>query len=316
MKAADTLSEDLKLFRGLMEPGGIVLEGSEIDRTLKHAQKEAKSLPPEIVETPKPVPPPKIEKTPSLPPVPEEPEAEPVLDVSSEEGEEEEEQYKWAESPKPEAPPLPSVAGGAGSSSSSFESAEVDVDAENRDAQVNREKRELIWLLKKAYPTEDDKQWHMRLSLFELKWEWTKRQENDAELQSLVLMKYLLQGVIFGLQAANKKLGPIWNLDGWAESTTRDMSIYDRCLTNIYVRYFRKKPCHPLVELTLLIVGSAFLWHYQGNSTKQNIPAAAPRGPTPGELRPPPGRRANVPFEPGASMPDMSALFNLFRGGR
>ena len=201
---------------------------------------------------------------------------------------------------------------------------EIDIEAENRDPQLRREKQEILFTLLKTYPTESKGQWNMKMPLFELKYELMRREQFSHEEDQLVFMKEMMKMILTGIEIANERFGPILQLKGWAQSVTSDMGRYDRCLRALYHRYFRKKQVNPVMELMWLILGSAAMWHMKNKFLGE---PAAPRdvaGNKPPsdraffdnvhDIRPPPGGK--VPFAvPGAGQKDslnIGSLLKLF----
>jgi hypothetical protein len=188
---------------------------------------------------------------------------------------------------------------------------DIDVDAENRTPSIRREKQEILFQLLKEYPSEAQGQWSLSIPLFELKYELSRRQKFQEEIDQLCMMKQCLKMILIAIETANTKFGPFLELKGWSKSITRDMSKYDKSLKAIYRRYFRRKTTHPVYELAWLIIGSAVMWHLECKCT----------GETPDDMtgmhdiQPPPG--AKVPFEnPGKSKPaggfNIGSLLKLF----
>ena len=152
---------------------------------------------------------------------------------------------------------------------------EVDVEAENRDPSIRREKQEILFTLLKTYSSESKGQWSIKMPLFELKYELMRREQFTQEQDQLAFMKDMMKMILTGIEVANESFGPFLKLEGWAKSVTGDMSRYDRCLRALYLRYFRKKQMNPILELLWLIVGSAIMWHLKskflgGNSSDTN----------------------------------------------
>lgn len=199
---------------------------------------------------------------------------------------------------------------------------EIDVGAENADPRIRREKQEILFNLLKKYPQESKGQWNMKLPLFELKYEFQRRQQFETEQDQLRFMKEAMKLILSGIEVANNKFGPILNLDGWSTYITSDMSKYDRCLTALYHRYFRNKQMNPIMELLWLIVGSAAMWHIKskfmmgGPPENKEAREESEYLNKQHDIRPPPTKGGKVPFDrPGAPKPDafnLSSLLKLF----
>ena len=153
-----------------------------------------------------------------------------------------------------------------------------------------------------------------------MKYEYTRRQEADAEAQNLMFMKDGLKFALKGIEAANEKWGPLLQLKGWSKNTTQDMTKFDRCLTALYLRFFRKKTLNPFFELLWLIVGSAVIWHFQ---IKLGEDPSASRPEQSGKevfnkvhdiQAPPKGQNSFEKPSDGMSMNGLSGILNLFGG--
>jgi hypothetical protein len=174
---------------------------------------------------------------------------------------------------------------------------EVDVDAENKDPLIRREKQEILFTLLKMYSGESKGQWSIKMPLFELKYELMRREQFTQEQDQLAFMKDMMKMILTGIEVANETFGPILKLEGWASSVTADMSRYDRCLRALYLRYFRKKQVNPIMELLWLIVGSAAMWHLKSKFLGGSNPAPARDKDffnNVHDIKPPPGGK--VPF--------------------
>ena len=101
------------------------------------------------------------------------------------------------------------------------------------------------------------------------------RNKNDQNTKSTVrFMKDIIKLGLTGVEGANEYFGPFVNLRGWARHATRDMSRYDACLEKIYKRYWRRGSVNPFMDLGLLIVGSAVVYHFQGLGNRSTAAAA------------------------------------------
>jgi hypothetical protein len=171
---------------------------------------------------------------------------------------------------------------------------DVNVEHENRDPLIRRQKQEILFQLLKAYPTESNGQWHMRMPLFELKYELHRREQFKEEEAQIKFMHEMMKMLLTGAEMMNDKFGPFLQLKGWSKSVTSDMSRYDRCMKALYHRYFRKTTMSPIMELLWLIVGSAIMFHVQekflGGATKAVYADASMREHTDSQndIRPPP----------------------------
>jgi hypothetical protein len=196
---------------------------------------------------------------------------------------------------------------------------EIDVASENKDPKIRHEKQEILFNLLKRHENESRGQWNMNIPLFELKYELSRREKYQEEQDQLEFMKEVMKIILTSIEAANEKFGPFLHLKGWSESITRNMSKYDRCLTALYRKYFRRSSMNPIIELMWLIIGSAAMWHLQNRFLgPRTSPSASDKTEeqffsNTHDIKPPPGR---VPFsQPGApSGPglDLGKLLRLF----
>lgn len=187
--------------------------------------------------------------------------------------------------------------------------ADVDVDAENRNPKIRREKQEILFQLLKLYPNESQGQWSMRMPLFELKYELKRREDHQIEQEQIVFIKDILKMVFVGMEYANKKFGPILEIDGWADFVTRDMKKFDRCIVALYRRYFKRSKMDPLLEFFWLLIGSMVMYHIQCKYL-----GGPPSTPSSADLDPPPdtnGRYAFGSTKPKAGL-NLGSLLGLF----
>jgi hypothetical protein len=195
-----------------------------------------------------------------------------------------------------------------------YNSADVDVDAENRNPASRSEKRQILFLFRKKFPA-DSGDFNMQMPLYELKYEFQQREDHQNELEKIKFMKDMLVLLLHGIEGLNKKFGPFLELEDWSASITQDMSQFDRPLTGIYLQFFKKKRMSPIMELIWIIVTSMAIWHIRaklgkkGNQTQQTRVFDAMHG---SGMRPPSKDPKNFP---AANPLNMQNLFKMF-GGR
>ena len=89
-------------------------------------------------------------------------------------------------------------------------------------------------------------------------------------------MKDIIKFGMSGAEGLNEYFGPYLKLRGWSKGATSDMSRYNGALEKIYKRYWRHGSVNPFMELGMLIVGSAVIYHWQdkqsstGNNDQSN----------------------------------------------
>ena len=103
----------------------------------------------------------------------------------------------------------------------------------------------------------------MKDTIEDLQFEYEKQNTNLTTANYVAFMKDTLKVAFTGIELGNNKLGPFLQLNGWAETATRDMDRYDHALERVYKKYWRKQQMSPLVELAWLIVGSMFMHHFK-----------------------------------------------------
>ena len=79
----------------------------------------------------------------------------------------------------------------------------------------------------------------------------------------------MLKFGINGLEMLSNKVG-ILKLNGWADSVTSDMDRYKPSLERIYKKIWRRGSVNPFLELGILLVGSAVMFHVK-NSLLQSF---------------------------------------------
>lgn len=134
----------------------------------------------------------------------------------------------------------------------------------------------------------------------DIEWE-LRRQRMALETSNTVdFMRSMLSLSITGIELLNNKLGPFLSLDGWSEHVTRDMDRFNQPLERVYKRVWRKgRGIHPVLQLALLLGGSAATYHVQSR-LRDNRTAAPPPRKAP--------QRSSMP------RPPMSAPRNSFTG--
>uniref|UniRef100_A0A6C0BPJ7 Uncharacterized protein n=1 Tax=viral metagenome TaxID=1070528 RepID=A0A6C0BPJ7_9ZZZZ len=193
--------------------------------------------------------------------------------------------------------------------------ADVDVEAENKDPRIRREKQEILFQLLKLFPEESKGQWTMQMPLFELKYELKRREEFQIEQEQIVFIKDVLKMIFVGIEYANRRFGPVLELDGWAEFITADMKKFDRCILALYRRYFRRSKMDPLMEFGWLLIGSMVMYHVQCKYL-----GGAPRpssNPAADDIAPPPGGAQRFSFQQAKPKGgfNLNSLLNLFARG-
>lgn len=101
----------------------------------------------------------------------------------------------------------------------------------------------------------------------------TQKKAMDTE-GSIKFQRQFLVAAITGLEYLNKKFDPIGaKLNGWSESVIGDIDSYDEVFRKLYEKYSSRAELPPEVELLVLLVGSAFMFHMT-NSIMENAMGA------------------------------------------
>lgn len=190
-------------------------------------------------------------------------------------------------------------------------SPEADVEEENKNPSIRHEKQQILFLFKKKYPSEHTN-FNIKMPLYELKYEYQQREDHQAEIEKLEFMKELLRIVLHGIEMANDHFGPIFMLKGWAASLTDDMTKFDRCLTGIYLQFFKKKKMSPIAELLWIIIGSLALWHMKSKMGENPAQKSREKQVFSNIGQ---GKPANAPrnqFDKPGGMPNLASLLSMF----
>jgi hypothetical protein len=141
------------------------------------------------------------------------------------------------------------------------------------------------------YTEEDD--------VADLAFECSRIKSNEDMVSMVSFMKDAIKLSTTGVELLNNKFN-LLRLSGWSREVTRDMERYNRPLSKIYQRYWRKGSVSPFIELAFLLGGSLVVHHFKnllmGGGSTAPPPAAAQSTPAPSR---------NVPFNfpPAATAP-------------
>ena len=185
---------------------------------------------------------------------------------------------------------------------------EADVQKENMNHSTRRVKQDLLFQLSTRFKSSDGMQWSMNMPLSELKYELYRRDQFEKEQKHVKFMTKILKWVIKGLEAGNNYAGPFLDLTDWADSITEDMSEYESALRSIYQTYFRRNSMNPVLELAILIVGSAISTHLS-HKMRGKKPSRVNRAPQ-ADIEPPPMDYETRPPAP-TKKSGLSALFGM-----
>ena len=91
------------------------------------------------------------------------------------------------------------------------------------------------------------------------------------EKNSIGMMRDGMKLLFSGLEAGNKAVGPILQLDGWGAHACSELDAnkYDRTLGSLYKKYWRRGSSSPEAELAFGILSSMGTWHVRQQFMKK-----------------------------------------------
>lgn len=106
------------------------------------------------------------------------------------------------------------------------------------------------------------KNYDMSSSYAEIEFEYhAQRKALDSEA-SVKFQRQFLVATVTGLEYLNRRFDPIGaKLNGWSESVITDIDSYDEVFRKLYEKYSSRAELPPEIELLVLLVGSAFMFH-------------------------------------------------------
>jgi hypothetical protein len=145
----------------------------------------------------------------------------------------------------------------------------IDEDSED----IRKQKSFLLFKLKrleeKGYPPV--KLFTMDDPLVKIKSE-VERINKEIEVKRGV--EFSRQGLLFftnGIEMMNNKFDPLdLQLDGWSESVAANIDSYDDVFEELYEKYHTKVSVAPEVKLIMMILGSAFMFHFSKTFAKKS----------------------------------------------
>lgn len=113
----------------------------------------------------------------------------------------------------------------------------------------------------------------------DIQFECNRIKNNEDQVSTVSFMKDFIKLGATGLELMNNKFN-LLRLSGWSGEVTRDMERYNRPLSKIYQRYWRKGSVSPFLELGFLLFGSLIVHHFKnllmGGSSTPSVPPPAP----------------------------------------
>ena len=130
-------------------------------------------------------------------------------------------------------------------------------------------KQELLMTLQKLKlqginPT---REYTLNDNLADIRWEVQSHIMNRDTLQTVAMLKTVLRMVFFGIEIANRKLGGVLQLDGYARYQTQPdmLKRFESPLERLYRKYFGYRGTSPPeVELLMGIGVGILTYHFQG----------------------------------------------------
>jgi hypothetical protein len=186
----------------------------------------------------------------------------------------------------------------------------ISAQEENEDYEIFAEKEALLQDLlqiEKSGSVKLTRQWNVNVhTLDELQFEFDRVQSELNSAQTVDMVKMGIKFGVGGLEALLKKAG-ISSVDGWSADCTKDMSKYNRPLTRIYKKYYRKSSSSPLAELGFILIGS-LVWTVVQNKMgmrKSSNPEPSQSVPAPRAAAYEPPSSSTAPSTGGMKPPGM-----------
>lgn len=116
-------------------------------------------------------------------------------------------------------------------------------------------------------------------NLADIAYECSRIKANEDQVSTVSFMKDFIKLGATGLELMNNKFN-ILRLNGWSGEVTGDMERYNRPLSKIYQRYWRKGSVSPFLELGFLLFGSLIVHHFKnllmGGAMSSSSPPSPP----------------------------------------
>ena len=149
--------------------------------------------------------------------------------------------------------------------------------------------------MREITPDFDDAR-HQNMDIRDLQFLYTRTKTDSDTKSTVAFMKDIIKFGMSGVEGLNEWMGPYLRLRGWARHATQDMSRYDSALEKIYKRYWRHGSVNPFMELGMLIVGSAVIYHWQNK--QETLTPASPVYNRPASESPTPARTKRRSMKP------------------
>jgi hypothetical protein len=155
----------------------------------------------------------------------------------------------------------------------------------------------------------------------DIEFECNRIKANEDQNSTVSFMKDAIKLGATGLELLNNKFD-ILRINGWSGEVTRDMERYNRPLSKIYQRYWRRGSVSPFVELAFLLFGSLIVHHFKnvltgGTQTASRQPARPPTVAPPSRNVPfhiPQSSNTTAPANPSSQEPKRRTMRRPKRG--
>lgn len=130
--------------------------------------------------------------------------------------------------------------------------------------EVNNAKRELLYrfdrLEKKGIRL--PRRYSMASDYAEMQADYDRLVNDRNADAGIKFQKKVLVAVVSGIEFMNRKFDPFeFQLDGWSETVTENLSEYDDVLEELHAKHKGKVHMAPELKLLMMLVGSAFMYH-------------------------------------------------------
>lgn len=130
----------------------------------------------------------------------------------------------------------------------------------------------LFHMRKKGY--HPPKQFSMVSDIRELRAELDQIAHSFHMENGVKFARKMLVASVTGLEFLNKRFDPFnLQLEGWSENVMENINDFDSVFERLVQKYSGKGNAPPEIELLLILVGSAMMFHLTNSLFKQNIPA-------------------------------------------
>lgn len=133
--------------------------------------------------------------------------------------------------------------------------------------EIEREKQEYLFELNNMAAEGSvrlTRRYSMADSLADISYEYQRQKEMMRTRRHVVMIRNGLEVTLNLAAGANRKFGPVLDLDGWEQQLHQDMHVekkYDDVLERLYKKHWRRGSTSPEMELAWLVGSSAVGYH-------------------------------------------------------